>query len=54
VLQALLADSPRYRVELATFLMTNRHRDAMQRTFGPSLGRHDEHRGASFWFRVVA
>jgi hypothetical protein len=52
VLHALLADSPRYRVELAAFLMTERHPDAMRRTFGPAPGRDGRHRGASFWFRV--
>ena len=52
VLHALLADSARYRVLLATQFLSRTHAAAMQATFGPEVGVDDLFYGASFWFQV--
>jgi hypothetical protein len=52
VLEALLADSPRYEVLFATHWMVRRHPEPMRRAFGPIVGNDPLYFGASFWFAV--
>jgi hypothetical protein len=52
VLWALLADSPRYRVTLATHQMTRTQPALMRAVFGEIVGTDDRYYGASFWFDV--
>jgi Methyltransferase domain len=53
VLWALLADSPRYRVLLATHQMTRTQPQLMRELFGAIVGADERYYGASFWFEVV-
>ena len=53
VLQALLSDSPRYRVLFATHMMCRREPKAMQRVFGPDVARDPRLYGVSLWFEVL-
>jgi len=53
LLHALLADSPRYRVEFSTHWLTRRHLPEMQAVFGPEVGVDRGAFGSSFWFRVM-
>ena len=53
VLQALLSDSPRYRVLFATHMMCRREAEAMRRAFGAEVARDPALYGVSLWFEVV-
>jgi hypothetical protein len=52
VLQALLADSPRYQVLLATHWLSREYPTVSQEAFGDVVGRDALYFGASLWFRV--
>ena len=52
VLHALLGDSARYEILLATHYMSRTHPAEMQATFGSIVARHDSYFGASFWFKT--
>ena len=53
VLQALLSDSPRYRLLFATHMMCRREPEAMRRVFGAEVARDPRQFGVSLWFEVV-
>lgn len=53
VLQALLSDSPRYRVLFATHMMCRREPEAMRRVFGPEVAHDPRLYGVSLWFEVL-
>ena len=53
VLQALLSDSPRYRLLFATHMMCRREPEAMRRVFGAEVARDPRLYGVSLWFEVV-
>jgi hypothetical protein len=52
MLEALLAHSPRYRIEVATQFLSHRHADVMQRVISPAVGNDPRHYGSSIWLRV--
>ena len=53
VLQALLSDSPRYRLLFATHMMCRREPEAMRRVFGREVARDPRLYGVSLWFEVI-
>ena len=53
VLQALLSDSPRYRLLFATHMMCRREPEAMRRVFGAEVARDPRLYGVSLWFEVA-
>lgn len=53
LLQALLADSPRYRVLLAAHHMARSHPQHMRRAFGDVVASDPLYLGSSFWFEIV-
>jgi len=54
LLQALLANSGKFRPVLAGYLLSRRQPEAMRRAFGDGVARDGRHECASFWMRSVA
>ena len=54
LLQALLANSAKFRPVLATHFLGRRHPEAMRRAFGDAVCRDGRQEGASYWMRSVA
>ena len=53
LLQALLAHSPRYRIQLSTHGLCRNAPARVQREFGPAAASDPLHFGGALWFEVV-